>query len=369
MKRYNVLWIDDQPNEVDLMTNAELSDIDITHFYTSKEGMDAFCKEIYKWDGVILDAKCWMESNDETAETDALYRSIDILNEFAPKRKVPYFVYTGQFTDTGQLNIMSSKEFIRVIRKPRYYKKGVDEEELFEDIKKDADELMATHIRHKYADVYEIYPFEDLIKILACIENNDTKNASIFNDIRKVLEWIIKYCIQCGLSVPFKGANLGECSKFLAKDEMKPYVPLHIQRSFHSCVTVANDANHTMQIDKIVKDGEVPYLIRSTVFELLNILYWCKDLPTNEEHIEKLRAKTSIFIFSKAQEFNESDIIEGVVEQDGNRNYHCMEYLLPYSKGEEVIGKTIKILKFADNDKPQTKQDYPHFIQKFEIID
>ena len=97
MKRYNVLWIDDEHEKMSsFITDAELEEIDIYPFQTSKDGMKSFEEDLFKWDGVILDAKCWNESSDEVASTDGMYFSLNRITELKYKRTVPVFIYTGQ---------------------------------------------------------------------------------------------------------------------------------------------------------------------------------------------------------------------------------------------------------------------------------
>lgn len=172
------------------------------------------------------------------------------------------------------------------------------------------------------------------------------------------------YCNKSGvLPVPFKGANLAECSLFLGKKEMQEFVPVHIQRSFHSCVDIANNGSHRLAIDTIVGSGAAPYLIRSTVFELLNIIYWCKTLPTSENEIKNLRQKTSVFMPTEG-----SEEIIGLIEQDENRNYHCKDCLLKYNEMHpEDIGKKIKISKHSPNTNERTKELYHFFITRKDI--
>ena len=77
---------------------------------------------------------------------------------------------------------------------------------------------------------------------------------------------------------------------------MTGIVPVYIQRSFHSAVTVSNEGSHRLRIDQDTKDGVAPYLIRSTVFELLNILIWLKTLSTEKEEINERRRQTQAIL-------------------------------------------------------------------------
>ena len=55
MSRYNILWIDDEYEKLSsFILDAELDDIEITPFKTSRQGMKAFEDDMLKWDGIIL---------------------------------------------------------------------------------------------------------------------------------------------------------------------------------------------------------------------------------------------------------------------------------------------------------------------------
>lgn len=371
VKKYYVLWIDDEFNKLSsVISDAEMDGIYISPFSTSKDGMKAFEEFLDKWDAIILDAKGWNESSDETATTEGMHNSLEKVAELRHKRGVPVFIFSGQ----GDL--LDNEEFKRSLGRKNLYKKGnkADQAQLFIDIKTEADKLVETQIRFKYADVIESFPDikSELISIILRVHNDITNDKDVFTSIRKILEWVRTMCIAHGI-LPSEVKELNGFSKFLCDEKMKEYVPIYIQRSIHSCTVVSQEGSHRLSIDKAVKDGEAPYLIRSTIFELLNILYWCSSLSNDPNDIEIIRAKTSSFIVHQEQETTETEIredeIKGIVEQDSNRNYHCMEYLLSFSKGEDLIGKTIKIKKYTENDKSQTKLEYPYFVLKYEIIE
>lgn len=362
---YNVLWIDDQCNELkSFITYAELEDIHITPYNTSKDGMKAFEDNIYKWDAVILDAKCWDESADEVADTDGMYKAIEKTIELKHKRIVPVFIFSGQ------PDLHDDTKFLKSIRGKKLYKKGnpEDQEILFKDIKKEANKLLETQIKHKYADVINLFPeiTDDLINIIKTIYNDITNDKDIFNPIRKILEWVMRYLNKNEiLPFAFEGANFAACSRFLSHHLMSPYIPNYIQRSIYSCVVIGNDGSHNLDVDKAVGENKAPYLIRSTIFELLNIIYWCKSIPSDEKIIEEIK-KIASSIESKTIE--EGKKIEGIIEQDINRNYHCNEYLLNFNDmRDEDIGRKIRFNKNSKNTKERTKEDYPYFVYTKDI--
>lgn len=272
MKTYNVLWVDDEYNKINsFITNAEQEGIIISAFDTAKAGIEAYKRDLNKWDGVILDAKCWNESSNEVADTSALYEFLAVITEFKYQHPVPHFVYTGQ----PDLN--SNEYFEKSLRGCPLYKKGLDEEQLFADIKYEANNMIETHIKHKYSDVLNLFPEKNrLIKLLVAIDMNEINNPSYFNDIRKILESLMDLCREKKL-IPIECKRLSRCKDYLCEEKMLSDVPLYIQRSIHACVDISQEGSHKRSIDDAVLSGEAPYLLRSTVMELLNILFWCNQ--------------------------------------------------------------------------------------------
>ena len=278
MKYYSVLWIDDECDKLnDFIVNAEQDGIYITSYKTAKDGLKALKENLDLWDGIILDGKFYSNSENEKADINALFSAKEELVRLQSKRYIPWFVYTGQ------PDLLSDEMFNKWLNGRRYYAKAKadvegDEDQMFEDIKKEADKQIPTQVRHKYDNVFGIIPNSDnlLLDILMGMEQNRTNVPEYFNEIRKMIESIAIYLnIKGALPIPFESSNLSECSRYIGGSSE---FPVYIQRSFHSCVQVCNDGSHRSEIDKKVRNNEIRYLLRSTIFELLNILEWCKTL-------------------------------------------------------------------------------------------
>jgi hypothetical protein len=289
MKIYNVIWIDDQwEDQQAFLIDAEQEGIDITPFTTSKSGMLELERYLYRWDGVILDAKVFNESEDEVAKITGLTNSIKKIHELYSKRKIPYFVYTGQ------PDLLSSDLFEDMIKDTGYYRKPADRDKLFSDIKNHANKQLETQIRHKYADVFEVCSDEylgasnkeKLLRILVAYEQNETNNPLYFNEIRKITESLFNCCSLKGL-FPEDCTETNARSFFLGRKEMQVYVPVYIQRNIHSVVVISQEGSHRLTIDNDVQEGKSPYLFKSTVMELLNIILWYKQI--SDEHPDGIR--------------------------------------------------------------------------------
>lgn len=287
MNKYKILWIDDQYELLsELMERCEvMNGFEITKCRFAKEGMIAFEKHLEEWSAVVLDAKVLMNSLDEIPKSDGLRYCRDRINELKPRRYVPMFVFTGQ------PDLISSELFESMVDK--YYTKGDDDDQLIEDIISAADLLEETHIIHKHQTVFDTWPESkhDLLRILKVLEKEDWQDNSVLNDIRKILSDVMTRLHERGFcSIPHDGSNLAECSRILGQRYMEEIIPVYIQRAIHTCVEITNPGSHRSKTDSDVRNNKAPYLIRSLIYNMLDILYWCKNLPGTEMRDMVLKA-------------------------------------------------------------------------------
>lgn len=285
MNKYKVLWIDDQYELLsELMERCEIvHGFEISKCRFAKEGMDIFEKHLEEWSAVILDAKVLMESLNEIPNLDGLTYCRDRINELKPKRYVPMFVFTGQ------PDLISNDIFESMVKK--YYSKGDDDDQLIEDIISAADQLEETRIIHKHQTVFDVWPESkhDLIRILKVLENEDWQNNSVLNDIRKIMDDVMIRLYEKGFcSVKHDGSNLNACSKDIGQTYMEQIIPVYIQRSVHSLVSITNPGSHRSKTDADVAAGNAPYLIRSLIYEMLNVLCWCKNISNINPELARM---------------------------------------------------------------------------------
>lgn len=202
-------------------------------------------------------------------------------------KRLPYFI------STGKKEVLKNPIFKSIY--PLVYEKGIDDEKLCDDIIQTINEQPNRIIKNKYPEIFswlEGTIADEVLSIIKIYENREFANADTFNKVRKVLDWIMSYLYDYGLlAIKFNGANLNECSKFLGKSKLQDVVPVHIQRHLYSLVTIANEGSHRQHIDEEVKTNKAPFLVASTIFELLNVLTWLHQLPNDTEEkqtIEKL---------------------------------------------------------------------------------
>lgn len=289
MSKYKILWIDDKWKELDSFKERCESlkhGMEIIPCKYSVDGMILFEKYLEEWSGVILDAKVLYDKDAKEDKLTGLAYSVKKINELSHRRKIPYYIFTGQ------PDLSSSSSFAEE-HEGLYYEKDKDEERLIEDIKRNADSLEETQIIHKHQTVFETWPESkhDLLRILKVLEKEDWQNNSVLNDIRKIMNDVMNRLYERGFcTVEHNGSNLAECSIMVGQSFMEVIIPIYIQRAIHTCVAVTNPGSHRTKTDKDVAKGNAPYLIRSLIYNMLDILYWCRLLPSKEERDKALKA-------------------------------------------------------------------------------
>lgn len=275
MSKYKVLWIDDKWDELESFKEVcELpkNGMEILTCKNAVDGMKIFERYLEEWSGVILDAKVLIDKESELDQLKGLTYSLKKIHELSHIRAVPYYIFTGQ-PDTASGTAFAEEH------DEHYYEKDHDEDRLIEDIKQNANKLLDIQIIHKYQTVFDLWPDSrhDLLRILKVLENEDWQNNSVLNDIRKIMSDVMYRLHDKGFcSIQHDGANLAQCSKSLCQTYMEEIIPIYIQRSIHSLVAITNPGSHRTITDKDVASGKAPYLIRSLIFEMLNVLEWCK---------------------------------------------------------------------------------------------
>ena len=349
--KYHVIWIDDKYKVYDgFITNAAMDGVGVIAFEYGKDGIAALTENLEYWDGVVLDVKCCYEKGDLDL-ADNFYKVRDELQaiKLTKRPSLPYYVYSAQ------PDILSNSMFIASLNGKRLYEKSIDDDELVRDIVNEAEKLPETKLRLKYLkDIPfpELYP--ELYEILTFIEEDKTDIPDPLEKARLVLNWVMNYCNEVGiLPIKHNGSNLSECSVFLGKKDMQKYVPIHIQRSLHSAVDISNNASHRVDVFNSIRSKKAPFLVRSTVFDLLNILVWCGCLPVAEEDRDKIRAEVRL-----PSDYSD---YEGELLQDENGNWHCGNYLITY-KDIDAYGlkehDIIRISKAEPNNKKNFRNPY-----------
>lgn len=282
--RLNILWVDDMPTE-EFMDEAYENGLEITPATCVNSGLDALKDTSKSWDAIILDANCKITEDEQEQPTlKALKKAMeDLLHQ---RTSIPWFVYTG-----GDYEGVEHLEYIikeREYDNRLFYEKPKQRYELYDKIKDVVANSKIYTIKQKYAPVCSFYKDYDLIELLVEFEEEAIiTDTSVPNKVRQIIEWMMRYCEEKGvLPIPFTGSNIANCSRAIS--ELKQLVPIHVARSLHFCVDICNDGSHDMEVSSYLASAEAPYLNKSLILNLLNILQWCPSLQRyNKDELKK----------------------------------------------------------------------------------
>ena len=220
-----------------------------------------------------------------TRKTNSI--DIDFINNKV--KGTPYYLVTD-----GEKLSRSANTLVKLIKKKVYYLKK-EADLLFQRIKLDYEQLIPV----RYEKICRFCQYPGLIDLLKILESNDKKesierNSKIPNQVRIVLEWLKKD------SLLFKGKAIPAYIQLKIEKEKdykkeKPIdeqplnifskivghssiVPVYVKRSIYACTSTNQRGSHYTDINKAILAGSAPYVTRSLIYELLNILYWCASL-------------------------------------------------------------------------------------------
>lgn len=291
MNNNYVLWVEDQPqNLIDFKNDIEEDgSIKLVIVKDARSAIDYLDQNIEKLSAAVLDIESFINPESDEETKTSFCRVRDHINKLEHRNKIEYFAFTGK------AKYLKEKEGFSEEYRCKIFDKNYEGLEAEEYLRKIVNTHIIAQIVNKYGKAFELCQDirPDLLSILMVIENHDYRNADVFNRIRKVLEWIAEYCYEIGLSqIVFNGTNLNEWSAFSGEYKMNSLIPSYIQRSIHSAVVVTNTGSHRTTIDQDTKEGKAPYLVQSTVYELLNIILWLNVVPTDKNSISERKEKT-----------------------------------------------------------------------------
>lgn len=280
-----VMWIDDEWEDkgIPFIMSAENEGINIAPFDTYAKGLTALEREPKKWVAVILDIR--EQAAEQGKATDNFHMAREKIKEFQllNHQKEPYV-----FVLTGEANYLDSDAFPKTnYASKRVYSKGLEDcKILFDDIKRIAGLSLINQITHEYNDVLsaakdyfkvDSNTYVRLFKLIQkIIYQRIVNNQKLLNEIRKMLEIMVVPRLKNLCYIPNDLTALNTISRDYIKKEER--CPEYIKRSFHSIVSITQEGSHgETTIDVDVSKGQAPYLLRSCLYDLLNIIIWMKD--------------------------------------------------------------------------------------------
>lgn len=380
MNRYQVLWIDDEPEKQDgFLESAFLNGLDINYYKTSKLGQEELISNVEQYDAVILDAMGYNKSEDEKAALTGLFNTIKVINSLSERKKIPYFIFSGYIDQDAHA---SARE---MLADEKIFLKSKDNKALFAAIKEEADMQIDTQIRHKYQRVFDVctekYIGEnagtDLLKLLLNVDNSNTENQ--FNTLRKIVEDIFiafnKFQLLPNEFIT-PSVSLNESSKFLSgknhKGELftekeyhhneETHIPEQVSAILWNILNITQDGSHRANIDAHVKSLNTSYLFQSVLYQLLDVIVWFKihiDSNPKTENWSKIDNSVKETI---------SNIKKGIVIQlnvfkgfaflkpeDGSENVFIPPHLVTKHTLKEMDVITGEVEEYIDNRTQELK--------------
>lgn len=382
---YNVIWIDDEwdtRGKPFIQMCEIIHQIHITPFKTRKEGMELLIKDERPWDAVILDAKAYNESENETANLKGLYEAIRQIEGLRMRKNIPYFILTRQ------PDLMDNDTFNELIG--TFYKKDiVGQNQLIEDLKAKVGESSRHRVRELYKDTVEILgqvnpnaceSIIDIMEVMHFPASNPRFNYDeSFNSLRKILENIFKEANKFQI-IPDEcidkkegNVNIDQCVQYLSGrnadvigvrygNVSDKIVPRHIRDLLFLIKNLTNYLSHEYAKKYVVKPKDILF---SLALQICEIVVWLNNYIKCHLNIDenKIMCKTI-----------------GVVELIEGNQTHClvrskrkgfeMKYCLlrTYAERKKLIGKKVVVVGYQDNTDKSTKEKYPYFA-KVELID
>lgn len=295
---YRILWIDDEHETFkSLKGQAKNCNINLVGFKSLVGGISELKKHAEYYDGILLDANFFETENDEagTEDTKNVHRAKEKINQLNKQFEI--------FVLTAQAKAYDNETFIEAF--PNIYNKANPEdiERLFSDIKTASDRQPETQLRHKFSQAFEACDDaylgraaeENLLSLLRVTDKN-TENQ--LTTIRKIIEQLFQAFYKVGLlpeEFTKPKVSFNESSKFLSgkngKNEFhiekgyqhleETHLPAHIANSIRNILSITQDGSHNATIDQYCKEVKNPYLFKSVLYQMMDVITWFKIYVDN----------------------------------------------------------------------------------------
>ncbi len=291
-----VLWIDDEcKNSLGEYTeegrsfveSAYDNNIQINGVTSYDEGLMEIRNNPHNYIAVILDIR--NQSVSEGNPADGFMATKDAIRDFHRDwhQQEPYiYVLSGEKQYQSQDTLIRKEEHQTKAVYEKHKKEDCDQ--LFNDIRKVEYVSSLYKCQCEYNDILEainqLCGKDEYTRVLHLIveilsEGHD-KNADLINSMRKVLESLRDVLKNNNFEYFQNGSkddSLNQLSIFIGNQ--KDTIPIYIRRAFHTVVNITQEGSHMLgkdSVDDAISSGQAPYLLRSCLFELFNIILWVK---------------------------------------------------------------------------------------------
>lgn len=388
MKKYNVLWLEDEPEKFPTFVEECREDYGILLHQcgTRAEGISQLEKHSDMWDAVLLDAEMPEHVENSVTSIDGLRIILEAIYRVKSKRNIPYFISTGQ-------DYLKSASWFKGAY-GNYYRKGSDDEKLMEDIVKaieDSPKQQVKNIYHHFFSALENLGIDSeaediaLAILLPMLYPADYPHFSPklhYNQLRHFLEFLFRACGKLGIIPEFcvkdtKGkVNLNQCSIYLAGKECDVLkikygtskddriIPQHIETIIRSVLEFGNIHSHTADLDesdqklveKILESANSRLLVFGFTLQLMEVVSWFDELVHDINSGRKtLLEYTKIVSPEYVTKYGGKSFIP---ERDDEGYWHCGEcsvIIRPWHKTQVVLKNVMP------NESELTKDKYPYF--------
>ncbi len=384
MSNYTVLWFDDEHATLEIIKDEALQKgIKLVGYENARDGIEELVNNYWLYDAVILDGLFYKDSNQKGDAVDniAFGQVSNKLRELKAQGSIiPWFIFSGQPSFVKEKNdlveVLSEEQFAN----GKVFDKNIDGdlEELCEEIKNACDNIDTVKIKHQYHDVFEVcnkkyigeYAAKDLLEILSDFKNSD--HGEHFTSIRKIIEDLFLAFNKFEL-LPKEFVSpriaLNETSKFLSGKAMKGFtlnqnsrLPQVISDNLRSILSVTQPASHRSYIDEHLNMVNTNYLIKSIIFQLLDVIIWFKKYVDSNPDTENW-IRENIF----SNDTNPS-VLPGIVinfnqykgfaffrPNNGGENIFIPPHLVELHNLKEGIRIGVESEEYMDNRTQETK--------------
>jgi len=380
---YNILWIDDEHETLSgTKGRAKRNGINLIPYKSLDGGMSELERNYPYYDGVLLDAKFFENEDDEAGSEDtyASFRAKDRILQLPKKFEI--------FILTGQAEAYEDRTFKKAFTK--VYEKGKDEDvnRLFSDIEEAAKGQLDTQLRHSFKRVFDLcteryvgeLAGQDLLNLLKVTDESNIDND--FNTIRKIVEDLFtafhKYNL---LPIEFvsPGVALNESSKFLAGKSSEgslftekgfqhleeTHLPQQVASYIRSILSITQAGSHRSNIDKFVKQVRTPYLFKSVLYQLMDVLVWFKMYVDGNPKTENWQRTEGVIseVGAEPADLTEGKVININIDKGfaffqpdaGGSNIFIPPHLVTANNLTNELLVSVEIEEYVDNRSGETK--------------
>ena len=290
MDKIKVLWMNNGDKSLnDFCQNVDSFGIDLqTCSDMGKFRMHLSDDNFKKWQAVIVNVD-YKVSDKKKKIIRKVNNLDDGIRQIIRENCIPCFLVT----DNEKVNPAVKAAFKSFAKE---YFLLQESERLFAKIESEVSKSPEMRIRKKYSIICGYCKKPRLIKLLLKLETNDNfiqADTTIPNECRKMLEWVRDDTFLRDLELPnnvrekvekrvrtrifastYGELELNQFSNAIDCTDSDT-IPEYVKRSFHHCCTITQTGSHNTPIDHLIGLNKVPYVNKSLIYDLLNIIHWC----------------------------------------------------------------------------------------------